>query len=757
MKTAWATSCVPVIVLHCALLGAAELPVIEEVVVWGQDSRSGASSAHPGSVLTPGDFASINVATTEDLVKFEPGIAIRRRFIGDSNGTLGMRGSNMFQTSRSMVFADGVPLHYLLQTRWNGAPRWTMISASEIARVEVLYGPFSAEYSGNAMGGVVLIESAIPTQREIHFDSSAFTQRFDAYGFKDTLNGYKTFAAWGDKFGDTSLFVAWNHLENAAQPQTFYFAAPTSATELTAVSGALSANDERSLERQWFGDTGRVDNRTDNYKLKLGHSFGTWDALLNLAYEDRLTEARAPNSYLRDNTGASVWSGNVSQAGLALNIPAARLGVSELQRDSVSASLRVRGPLSDTIDLEMNLNRFEVLRDESRNSLANPADPAHTLAGEVYDFGATGWSSMEAKLQFTDFAGVADLQLRTGLRRELYQLNLDVFASDDYRSGSFARFTNRSGGRTALDAVFAQLDWQFDPRWTLGVGLRNEVFTSTQGYFSEAAAVIPGLELVAVPRVSNSASSPKFSLAWQAREQWQLAYALGKAYRFPIVEELFSQYSAYNSVSVANPELRPERGLHQNLMIERQLAAGALRVNLFQETIRDVIEAQSETLAGGLSVRTFIPIDEIDTRGAELIVNLDALFGSRLDMRFNLTYTDSTIVRNSADPTLEGNAYPRMPAWRSNLLATWHLSENWDAGLSLQYASDSFGRNDNTDRESGVYGAMDAFTMVGIKSTYRFANGISVGAGVDNLLDELAFVAHPWPGRTFYTNIAYDL
>ena len=44
----------------------------------------------------------------------------------------------MFQTSRSMVFADGVPLHYLLQSRWNGAPRWTMVSASEIAQVETL-------------------------------------------------------------------------------------------------------------------------------------------------------------------------------------------------------------------------------------------------------------------------------------------------------------------------------------------------------------------------------------------------------------------------------------------------------------------------------------------------------------------------------------------------------------------------------------------------------------------------------------------
>ena len=115
---------------------------IDEIVVWGTKTSN---RFNPVSRLNQEDIVSINVATTEDIVKYEPGVVIRRRFIGDSNGVIGMRGSNMFQTSRSMVFADGVPLHYLLQSRWNGAPRWTMVSASEIAEVEVLYGPYSAE------------------------------------------------------------------------------------------------------------------------------------------------------------------------------------------------------------------------------------------------------------------------------------------------------------------------------------------------------------------------------------------------------------------------------------------------------------------------------------------------------------------------------------------------------------------------------------------------------------------------------------
>jgi len=113
----------------------------EEVKVWGEVRTSAAASyTNPTSLLTQEDMVSINVATTEDLVKYEPSIVIRRRYIGDSNGTLGLRGSNMFATSRSMVFADGVPLHYFLQSRWSGAPRWTMVSASEIAQVEILYG-----------------------------------------------------------------------------------------------------------------------------------------------------------------------------------------------------------------------------------------------------------------------------------------------------------------------------------------------------------------------------------------------------------------------------------------------------------------------------------------------------------------------------------------------------------------------------------------------------------------------------------------
>ena len=121
-----------------------------------------------------------------------------------------------------------------------------------------------------------------------------------------------------------------------------------------------------------------------------------------------------------------------------------------------------------------------------------------------------------------------------------------------------------------------------------------------------------------------------------------------------------------------------------------------------------------------------------------------------------MVYTDSEIVRNEPDPSIEGNVYPRLPQWRGNLLATYHINNRWDAGLNYQYASDSFGRTDNTDREDEVYGAQDGFSRVGLKSTYRFDQGIALGLGIDNLTNETSFVAHPWPGRTVYANVSYD-
>lgn len=735
---------------------------VEEVKVWG-DARdaSHAGYTNPTSVLTQEDMVSINATTTEDLVKYEPSLVIRKRYIGDSNGTLGLRGSNMFATPRSMVFADGVPLHYLLQTRWSGAPRWTMVSASEIAQVEILYGPFSAEYSGNSMGGVVLIETALPQTRKVHVDLDYFSQDFSAYGFSDRLTGAKTFFSYGDKIGDLSVYFSYNHLENESQPQSFYYDyRATPASGAATVTGAIVQRDVYGKPAYYYGDTGVEQAQTDNFKIKLGYDFSDdWSALLNLAYENRNTLRDAANSYLRNADGSTAWAGNLVQDGIGMNIAAGRLGNSELERKSLSTGLRVKGKLNDQLRVETNLSDLRILKDNSISSSRNPQDPLFNNTGLTADYDDTGWQTLDVKLVLDD-VGLEGMQWLGGVRHEGYRLNLDQYNSNNWLQGDNAGYTSRSGGETSIDAAFVQLNWDISARWDLALGGRYEQWQSKNGYFSRKNSISSAFELVDVEDAKRNQLSPKFSLGFVPADEWLVRYSAARAYRFPIVEELFSQSQSYSGSTVSRPDLKPENGVHHNVMLEKQFDGGYARINLFSETIEDAIESQSNF---STLVTTFSAVDEVQTDGVELILNYSGLLVPELDARFNVTYTKSVIEDNSTaegpnpTTTIEGNDYPRMPRWRSNLLLTYHVNDKWDLSGNVQYADKSFGRLQNDDIAEGVMGAQDGYTRVGVKTTYDFSEQIEVGFGVDNLTDEQSYVAHPWPGRTLYVSLSYNL
>ena len=727
----------------------------QEVVVWGEQKASGqAGYTNPTSLILQEDLASINIATTEDVVKYEPSLVIRRRFIGDANGTLGIRGSNMFQTSRSMVFADGVPLHYFLQSRWNGAPRWTMVSASEIAQVEVIYGPFSAEYSGNAMGGVVTIETAIPQEREAHVDASYFSQDFSAYQFNGTVDGYKTFSSFGDTFEDLSVYLSFNHLENESQPQTFYYGTPSPVQNPVPASGGIDDFNELGKSTIVYGDTGISDNTTDNFKIKLGYDFGVWQSLLNIAYEDRSSITDSPNSYLRNAAGETLWRGAVTQNGQAFTIPETRFGISEMDHRSLSTGLRLKGKLNSRARLEANINRFAILEDETRTSARNPLDPDYSRAGSVSDFENTGWRTADVKLCIDSLA-IDGLNFISGLRYEAYELNIRGFDSADYISGSKNKKNSHSGGQTELSAFFTQFNWTITEYWDASVGGRFESWNSRNGYYWDDRNPQQSLTKVDVPGLSQEKISPKFSLGYKPQTDWIVRYSIAKAYRFPITEELFIRFRDIRGAGTdADGSLQPEDGTHQNLLMERSIQNGYVRLNLFHETIKNVIENQTNTTT---SVTTFFPIDEVKTRGLELIANAQDLLFDDLDIRFNIAYTESEIIKNVSNPALVGKTPPRMPEWRGNLLATYHLTEDWDIGGSVQYASDSYGRADNLDIHDKVYGAQDAYTRIGLKTNYRITDQWKVSGGVDNLTDEICYVAHPWPARTFYFSVDWDL
>ena len=722
----------------------------ESITVWGE-GRQPTNVSSPTSLLGQEDLEPITAPTTEDLVKYEPSVIIRRRFIGDANGTIGMRGSNMFQTTRSMVFADGIPLHYFLQTRFSGSPRWSLVNKDEIGFVEVIYGPFSAEYGGNAMGGVVNIETLIPSSRKLHLEASLFNQAFDAAGFDDTMTGYKGFFSYGDRFERTSVYAAYDHLRNDSQPMDWLFGTNRSPSggEIP-VAGSLQSTDEYGQPVRYYSNTGKQDTRTDQLKVKIGHDISdSWLLLVNTGYEIRDIVGDRVENYLLGAGGQPVWEGSVVDGDVAFDVRARDFATSDLDRETLLVGGRVSGVLTPSWFLEGSVSYFDVLKDETRASLRNPADPSFTPEGTVRDFDQAGWQTADVKIQSDDLGGNPDLNLLAGYRYEHYDLGVANYGSPDFAAGAIGDLDNASGGETQIQALFVQLAWQLSDRWDLTLGGRQESWESSNGFFNDRGELDRHIDR------SESRFSPKFSLGFAPSTRWHLRLSSARAYRFPIVEELFQNERRTNGTSIADANLEPEDGLHHNLLIERSLSRGHVRLNLFTESVEDTIFNQG-TLVDNRFISTFLPIDKVQTDGVELVVNQAGLLESRLSVRFNVAYTHAEIVENRANPDLEGKVFPRMPEWRSHLLLNYRISSRWDVGGGIRYASDSFGDLDNSDTADRVFGAHDEYTQVNFRGTYHLREATRIHFGIDNLNDDLAYVHHPWPMRTVFLEISQD-
>src|SRR6186713_2375150 len=165
---------------------------------------------------------TVNATDAEDALKYFPSLLVRKRYVGDyDHAVLATRASGTGNSARSLVFADGILLSNLLGNGASFTPRWGMVGPEEIERVDVLYGPFSAAYSGNSVGAVVDYVTRMPEQFEAHMRATSFGQKFDVYSTNATYDGYQASASAGDRFGNWSGWISYNRLDSDSQPLVY--------------------------------------------------------------------------------------------------------------------------------------------------------------------------------------------------------------------------------------------------------------------------------------------------------------------------------------------------------------------------------------------------------------------------------------------------------------------------------------------------------------------------------------------------------
>jgi len=736
--------------LSIALLAPiAHAQTSREIVVTAETAASAPSSQ--ASIISEQIAETINAVNVEDTVKYLPSLVVRKRHIGDTQSPLATRTSGLGASARSLIYADGVLLSSLIgNNNTSASPRWGMVSVAEIARINVLYGPFSAAYPGNSIGAVVNITTRMPERLEGTANAGVSLQDFAQYGTDRLLPAYQFGATLGDRFGPLALFASATHTISNGQPLGYATAVrPASGAGGVVTSGGYDDRNRTGQAIRVLGATGLEHQVQDNLKLKAALDLGG----VELRYVVGLFRNDADSTvetYLANATGQPVYAGALNIGGSPYNVAASAFsgGVSRSEARHWSHALSAAGT-GARFDWQVTATRYDFSHDVQRSPTgALPAAFAGG-AGNITRLDGTGWTMLDAKGAWR--AGGAQ-KLSAGAHWDRFAVNSNRYATADWISGSEGTLNQASRGRTQTAAVWAQDEAKIGPA-TLTLGGRYEWWQAFDGFNYSLA---PGLS-VNQPGRRAEAFSPKASLAVTPAHGWVVRLSAGKAVRFPTVGELYQAITTGTVLTVPNPDLRPERAWSQELAVEHRGAGGSARLSLFNEIVSDALIAQSAPLvAGSSALFNYVQnVGRTRARGVEAAVQWSDLPVRGVDVSGSVTYADATTRKDSAFPAAVGKLLPSVPRWKASAVVTWRPADGVSLTAAARYASRSYGTLDNSDTVGNTYQGFYRYLVVDLRASFRVAERYRFSVGVDNVGNAKYFLFHPFPQRSVSAEMGY--
>ena len=697
---------------------------------------------------------TINAVNVEDTLKYLPSLVVRKRHIGDTQSPLATRTSGVGASARSLIYADGALLSALIgNNNTSASPRWQLVSPQEISRVDVLYGPFSAAYPGNSIGAVVNITTRLPDKLEATVDGGVTVQRFDQYATSLTAPSYSIGGTIGDRFGPLALFASASHVSSRAQPLAYVTAVrpATASAAGTPTTGGFDDLNRAGQPIRVLGAGGIESQAQSFFKLK---------AALNLPRDMHLvyvgglfvndTQATA-EPYAFTAAGAPAYAGTINIGGYAYTLPTSSFSnnVYTVAQRHWSQSLSLTGG-GNRFDWQIITTLFDFAKDVQRVPTGALPTAFDGGAGNITRLDGTGWSTIDAKAAWRP----GDHVISFGYHRDRFTLNSNRYAATDWRIGSEGALNQASRGRTQTDALWLQDAWTIALPLTLTVGGRYEWWRASNGFNFAATPAFA----VNQPPLSANRFSPKASLRWQATTNWRLTASFGEAHRFPTVSELYQAVTTGPSITSPNPNLRPERALSEEISVQYGPDRRSIRLSLFNEAISDALLSQSAPLVPGSSTLfTYVQnVDRVLPRGMELAFQQTDLL-PHFDLSGSLTLIDPRIRANTAFPGAVGKRPPQLPTRKATLVATWRPDDGVALTAALRHASRSFGTIDNSDSIANTFQGFDGYTVVDMRASFRVARQWQVAFGVDNIGGAKYFIFHPFPQRSLFAELHWQL
>jgi len=706
--------------------------------------------------LTAEEIKKINVVGVEDVVKYQPALYVRKLGQAATNAPLLIRGASTRMTPRALVLADDLLLSNFLAAGHSYGPRWFMVAPEEIERIDVIYGPYSALYSGNALAGVLIMTTKFPEETHLSAKTTGIYENYKLYQSDFDLYGYNLHASYGDQFGRWGVFLIADQLYYEEQPITFHTTLESGlgAAVGNPVSGGVWDLDRKDRSMFVYGSAGPTEKLSNLFKIKLAHDIDAdTDLKLTVAYWQQDRDANDPETYLTDSAGNKVYSGTVDTDRGSFTVSDKKFTYREQDYQDFTYALAFKRTPVDALNLWVGASFRQGVEDLTKQSSTAPPDAQSGGAGTVIDTDS-GWYTFDFKASPTPFkfSGFARHTLTAGYHYDQFYYDSEKWNASDWKRDVRTTLSKGTEGKTQTHAIFLQDEWDLTDMFSLYLGGRYEWWKAFDGKKSLDDA---GARITAdLDDREEDHFSPKFAFTFKPTEDWSVRFSAAWAYRFPTIGEMFQEsIGAGGILTKSNPDLESEKAFSKDLTFLRSLGGdGQIRLSFYEELVEDVIWQQEDYIT---FVTNYQNMDEVRTRGIEFAFNKKGFFLDNLDLSYNVAFTDSKIVRNDAVPTSEGKQFLRVPKWRSKVLVSYYPVEDLTWSVGGRYASRGYNDIDNSDTRGG-YGGVDDYLVFDTKISYKFLKNWTASLAVDNLTDEVYFVSHPYARRTWFAELKYD-
>ncbi|OAQ20056.1 TonB-dependent receptor [Thermosulfurimonas dismutans] len=710
----------------------AEEEEVPEVVVTATRVPQAVSEAPAAvSVITRKDMEKKNLQTLDEALKHEAGVFVhRRKGLMDTIASVELRG--LPRQGRTLVLLDGIPVN----DGYSNSVRWATLSLDEVERVEVVRGPFSSLWGGNAMGGVINILTRLPEK---------FT--FSATGGlgEDVTRRWRI--SMGDRVGRLAFLAGYEEDRTEGYPTVPVLKSPKTGTGT--LIGGYPTTDPTGEKLRWVvGDKGDQRGERWNYHLKIGIDVrDEGEVRLGFQHGVQRYDYGHPHTYLTDPAGKPAFSGTVSiPGGLAASVSPydfiSYAGLGDYQTSIVSLNYR---DVFGKLETEFN---FGFLRRDGYYTKPYRGGDYYTASGEK--------NESDSETYYLDVKGNLPLGeshlLTAGLTLRRDWSNVESHKLVFYRDeDSEEEKLYLSRGKSRALGLFVQDIWTVREDLSLYLGLRYDHWWTYDGKAGDVGAV-EGYD-----DRDDGAFSPKAALVWRPDGSTNLRLSVGKAFRPPNLYELYRTWSWYGRTYRSNPDLDPETSWTVEVGGERWWFGKRLRLSasLFRTWMEDFIY---RAYYSDTKEYIWTNSGEGEILGFEGELELKPF--SWLSAKVNYTRNDTKITDNPAKPESEGKRFVGVPPWIWNfeLSANPPLPGNLP-GLKFSifghYVGKVFRYDDNSDKAEGVYGTSEEYFVADVKVSLTWHKA-TLSFSVNNVFDEDYYDYYQAPGRTWFAELKFE-